>query len=235
VWQALHAEIEPLGATIVTVALDIDPAKAKPWIDAASPTHPSLIDTGHVTDQLFGFVNVPMAVWIDEHGTIVRPAELASIESRTKIELPDGMPERIVMAVGEVNKIPDIGSSYRAAILDWVAKGADSAYACSPDQVVARSQPRPVEHAEAAACFELGEHLWRTVSHEAAVPWWREAHRLFPENWTYKRQAWTLVTTPEGAAESDLLQGPNDVYESNWLDDVIRLGGGEHYYPAVSL
>ena len=234
-WQALHAEIEPLGAMVVTVALDIDPAKATPWIDAAEPTHPSLIDTGHVTDQLFGFVNVPMAVWIDEHGTIVRPAELASVESRTKIELPPGMPERITMAVDQVNKIPDIGVTYRAAVLDWVTKGPDSAYAFSPDQVVAHSQPRPIEHAEAAACFELGEHLWRTVGHEAAVPWWREAHRLFPENWTYKRQAWTLVTTPEGAAESDLMQGPNDVYESNWLDDVIKLGGGENYYPAVSL
>ncbi|MFM2076301.1 MAG: hypothetical protein RJA49_191, partial [Actinomycetota bacterium] len=29
----------------------------------------------HVTDDLFGFLNIPMAVWIDETGTIVRPAE----------------------------------------------------------------------------------------------------------------------------------------------------------------
>jgi hypothetical protein len=61
------------------------------------------------------------------------------------------------------------------------------------------------------------------------VPWWREAHRLYPSNWTYKRQAWTLVTTPEGATENDLMQGPNDVYEGNWLDDVLAGGGGEHY------
>ena len=25
------------------------------------------------------------------------------------------------------------------------------------------------------------------------------------------------------------MQGPNDVYDSNWLDDVIALGGGEAY------
>ena len=60
------------------------------------------------------------------------------------------------------------------------------------------------------------------------MPWWREAHRLFPSNWTYKRQAWTLVTTPEGQ-ENDLLQGPNEVYEGNWLDDVIAGGGGANY------
>jgi hypothetical protein len=75
----------------------------------------------------------------------------------------------------------------------------------------------------------LGEYLRRTVSPDAAVPWWREAHRLYPANWTYKRQAWTLVTTPEGATENDLMQGPNDVYTGNWLDDVLAAGGGQHY------
>ena len=92
-WQALHAELEPLGITVVTVAMDSVVDMATPWIDLATPTHPSLIDTGHVTGDLFGFVNVPMAVWIDEHGMLVRPAELASVEARgARPELPDGMP-----------------------------------------------------------------------------------------------------------------------------------------------
>jgi hypothetical protein len=219
----------------VTVALDVDPAMALPWIDKASPTHPSLIDTGHVTDEAFGFVNVPMAVWIDEHGTIVRPAEQASIEPRVVRDVPDGIPDRLKTMLGEVNKIPDIGARYRAAIVDWAQRGAASPYALSPDEVVARSQPRPIEHARAAACFELGNHLRLAVGPEAAVPWWREAHRLFPENWTYKRQAWTLVTTPDGAEASDLIQGPNDVYDGNWLDDVLASGGGDHYYPELGL
>ena len=61
------------------------------------------------------------------------------------------------------------------------------------------------------------------------MPWWRRAHELDPDNWTYKRQAWTLVTTAPDATENDLIQGPNDVYEGNWLDDVVAGGGGEHY------
>ncbi len=64
---------------------------------------------------------------------------------------------------------------------------------------------------------------------DAAVPWWRRAHELDPGNWTYKRQAWTLVTTAEGATENDLVQGPNDVYAGNWLDDVVASGGGAKY------
>src|SRR5262249_34728324 len=78
--RRLHADLHDRGLTVATVALDIDPDDAHPFIDAAQPTHPSLIDTCHVTDGLFGFVNVPMAVWIDEQGTIVRPAEHASVE-----------------------------------------------------------------------------------------------------------------------------------------------------------
>jgi hypothetical protein len=216
---------------VVTVALDVEPQHTYKWIDAAAPTHPSLIDTMHVTGDLFGFLNIPMAVWIDETGTIVRPAEGASIERSPlrDMDIPEGLPERLDRTFREVKAIPDVSDEYRAAIVDWAHKGADSQFVLSPDEVIARSQPRGDDEARAAACFELGEHLRRTVGHDAAVPWWREAHRLYPANWTYKRQAWTLVTTPEGAEENDLLQGPNDVYAGNWLDDVIAGGGGEAY------
>ena len=221
---------------MVTVAIDIEPAHTYKWIDAAAPSspelaHTALIDTRHCTDELFGFINIPMAVWIDEAGTIVRPAEGASIERSPlrDMEIPEGLPERLEQTLREVKAIPDSSEEYRAAIVDWAHHGAASPFVLSPDDVVARSQPRGDDEARAAACFELGEHLRRTVGDDAAVPWWREAHRLYPGNWTYKRQAWTLVTTPEGAEDNDLLQERNDVYEGSWLDDVIAGGGGAHY------
>ena len=172
-----------------------------------------------------------MAVWIDETGTIVRPAESASIERSPlrDMDIPEGLPARLTLMFTEVKNIPDVADGYRAAIVDWAHRGANSPYVLSAAEVVARSQPRGADEARAAACFELGEHLRRAVGADAAVPWWREAHALYPANWTYKRQAWTLVTTPEGATENDLMQGPNDVYEGNWLDDVIASGGGQAY------
>ncbi len=211
--------------------MDVNPEHAHPFIDAAAPTHPSLIDTTHATGDLFGFVNIPMAVWIDEEGNLVRPAEAASIERSPMrdMDIPDGLHERLDRAFREIKKFPEVANEYRAAIVDWAHNGAASKFALSPDEVVQRSQPRPDTHARAAACFEMGQHLLRTVGHDAAVPYWREAHALFPENWTYKRQAWTLITTPADATENDLMQGPNDVYEGNWLDDVIAGGGGEAY------
>jgi hypothetical protein len=216
---------------VVTVALDVEPQHTFKWIDAANPSHPSLIDTHHITDDLFGFVNIPMAVWIDETGTIVRPAEGASIERSPlrDMDIPDGLPERMDRMFREVKAIPDVSDDYRAAIVDWAHRGHESRFVLTPEQVIARSQPRGDHEARAAACFAMGEHLRRTVGADAAVPWWREAHRLFPANWTYKRQAWTLVTTAPDATENDLMQGPNDVYEGNWLDDVIAGGGGQAY------
>ena len=76
-WQALRTELHPQGLEVVTVALDVDAEEARPSIEAAHPDHPTLIDQAHVLDELFGVVNVPNGVWIDEDGMIVRPAEPA--------------------------------------------------------------------------------------------------------------------------------------------------------------
>jgi hypothetical protein len=217
------------------VALDMVPEHTHTWIDAAAPTHPSLIDTGHVTGELFGFVNIPMAVWIDETGTIVRNAESASIERSPlrDMDIPEGLPDRMAKMFAEVKSIPDHAEEYRAAIVDWAHHGADSRYALPPDEVIERSQPRTDDSARATACFELGQYLRRTLpgdtGHAAAVGWWKRAHALDPDNWTYKRQAWTLETTAPDADENDLVQEAGDVYGTSWLDDVIAGGGGAAY------
>jgi hypothetical protein len=229
VWQALHEELEPLGLSVVTVALDLDPEKARTWIDAASPTHPSLVDSHHRVDELLGISNVPMAVWIDESGTIVRPAEGASIQPSPlrAMEITDEMPERLQAVLREFKAMPETGEAYRAAIVDWANRGADSRYAMSPDEVIAASQPRSADHSRAAACFELGIHAEARGDHQAAIAWWKQAHALFPENWTYKRQAWTLESTPEGA-DSDKAQEVQDVYGTSWSDAFLEVGGANY-------
>jgi hypothetical protein len=236
VWQALHEELAPLGLSVVTVALDFDAAKAKPWIDAAAPTHPSLIDADHRIDELFGISNVPMAVWIDETGTLVRPAEGASIQVSPlrSMEVPPDLPERMRQVLTEMKNFPDTAEAYRAAIVDWANRGANSPFALSPEEVIERSQPRSADHSRAAACFELGHHAHSAGDHDAAVAWWKQAHALFPENWTYKRQAWTLESTPEGE-DSDKAQEVQDVYGTSWSDEFLRMGGGAAYVIAPQL
>ena len=154
------------------------PEAARPFIEKAQPEHPSLIDAGHVLGELLGFVNVPTSAWIDENGVLVRCGDTAATQGGKlrDIEISDAMPERVRAALGEAKKIDTGHERYLAALRDWVKKGADSEYALSPAEVVARSRPRPPEVALAAANFELGEHLYRRSEHDAAT---REILRRF--------------------------------------------------------
>ena len=237
-WQSLRSEWHPQGLEIVTVALDTAGTETvRPWVEAANPDHPSLLDQAHLLDELLGVVNVPSGIWIDEQGMIVRPPEPAYPRRPTSFrrlhsarqELVEGelspQQRRAREVRAEVRKIRIEPEAYLAALRDWVANGAASRYALTPDEVTRRSHARPPEVAEAAASFELGQYLHRQGHADAAVPWFRAAHRLQPDNWTYKRQAWTFV---------DQEQGPNDVYDGDWLTDV-RTIGAENYYPPLDL
>ena len=81
-WQAVHEELSPRGLTVITVALDENAESARPWIEKARTTHPSLIDTDHVLADRYNLVNVPSSVWIDETGRIARPRDVAFGDDR---------------------------------------------------------------------------------------------------------------------------------------------------------
>lgn len=227
-WQALRTELHHKGLEVVTVALDTAGADAaRPWIEAASPEHPRLIDAAHVTDELFGITNVPSGVWIDEDQTIVRPPEPAFPHRPpfADMPIPDEIHPYLADVLREAQKIRIEPEKYVAALRDWADRGPSSPYALAPDEVVRRSRPRPMSEATAAAHFELGQHLHRSGHPQDAVPHFREAHALQPDNWTYRRQAWSLVHP---------LQAPSEEYEGDWLSDV-RAIGAENYYPPLDM
>ena len=226
-WQELRNEFYPKGLEIVAVALDSNVDAARAVIEANPPNHPSLIDAQHTLGALFGVVNVPSGIWIDEEGMIVRPPEPAfpAPSPLKDAEIPEGLPDQIRDMLTEAKKIRNEPEVYIGALRDWVEHGSESRFALAPGEVIERSRPRPREEALAAAHFELGEHLHRTGSTELAVKHWRDAHRLQPDNWTYKRQAWSSV---------DPTQGPSDQYEGDWLSDVRKIGA-ENYYPPLEM
>jgi hypothetical protein len=228
VWRQLRTELHPKGLEIVTVALDLEVDAARSWIERSGAEHPQLVDTAHRLDELLGIVNVPTALWVDEAGTIVRPPHAAAVERYdfSKLKAPEGLPDDIAAHVQDmleqVKRIPRFDADhYVDALRDWVEHGAASQYALIPDEVVRRSASRPPEVAEAEAEFELGQHLHHAGHVEDARAHFRAAHRLQPENWTYKRNAWELV--------SPGLQGPSEFYDGDWLSD-IKAAGPEHYY-----
>jgi hypothetical protein len=226
VWQDLRTELRPQGLEIVTVALDARGIEtAGPWIEKAAPEHPSLIDAAHVVDALFGIVNVPSGIGIDVVRMIVRPPEPA--HPRRPAYLDRAVPADASPAERErielVKALHVEAERYVAALRDWVHNGSESRYALSPEEVIRRSRPRPIDEATAAAHFALGQALHVRGAQAAAIEHFREAHRLHPTNWTYRRDAWSL-----SGADREV------VYGTSWVDEVKR-EGVENYYPRLKL
>lgn len=237
-WQALREKLHPSGLELVTVGLDtLGEDGCRAFIEAAAPTHPALIDRHHRLADLFGVINIPSSIWIDEEGWIVRPAETApaprSGDDARARETPADMPPRFMQMMGEAVKIQSDPVAYHAALRDWVEKGRESVYALSAEEVVARSHDRDPEIARGHAHFELATQLEIEGRHEAAIIHFREAHRLVPDSWTFRRQAWSLEPWGDGPL-ARFWQGPDPEapqawpYEGDWLTD-IRATGAENY------
>ncbi|HEY6329884.1 MAG TPA: redoxin domain-containing (seleno)protein, partial [Blastocatellia bacterium] len=107
---------------------------------------------------------------------------------------------------------------YVAGIRDWVDRGAKSPFALSEDEVRKRLKPESPEHAAASAEFALAEYLYAQGFGPDAIPHFKEAQRLNPDSWNYKRQAWALSN-----AERD--------YGTNFQKEVLKLNGKPYYAP----
>jgi AhpC/TSA family len=184
VWQALYEELKDHGFVVIAVALDSREGDPLPWIDAASPSYPCLIDRDHRLADLYHMVNVPQAVWIDERGRIVRPTEVAGAYEgfrrmdRATREMP-----------AEAAKLTaDARATYLSAIRDWVRRGEASPHAFDADRARAHVA-RPTEDvARAHVAFRLGQHLIRHGQAEEGDRWLAEASRLHPDSWAIWRQ-----------------------------------------------
>ena len=187
-------------------------------IRAGIPQYPCLIDQKHIVGELYEFINVPMVVWIDEEGRVVRPAE------------PAGGAEHIVRAMDpKTFQIPkeaiDEGKrlrrAYVDAIRDWVAKGDRSEFALPPEEARRRAVGPNDTDALATANFRLGEYLFGKGHRDDALKCFAEARRLRPESWSFKRQTWELEQTGKSA-------GPEFFTE-------VRGLGDEHYYAPLKM
>lgn len=150
--------------------------------------------------MLYNMVNVPTAVWIDERGRIVRPNEVAYVDNRYK----------------QLHGID--AAAYLDGIRDWVANGERSAFAMSKEELKALLSPQSPDRAMADAEFSLAQYLYSIGQGEDAIPHFKQAQLLAPDNWNYKRQAWSLSD-----AERD--------YGTNFSREVQKLNGKPYYAP----
>jgi peroxiredoxin len=205
VWQALYDELSGLGFTVLAVAMD-QPEAARPWIEAAKPAYPCLIDRNHHLAELYGFVNVPQAVWIDEQGRIVRPPETAGATDgfRAMDRTTFTMPQTVI---DERNRVK---ARYLEAVRDWARRGSDSVHALSAAEVAKRIAQADPAVALAHAHFRLGLQLLRNGRDDEAREQFARAIDLHPDSWAIWRQsaakdARGLASGPEFWARVDAL------------------------------
>lgn len=222
----MREELHPAGFELVDVCLEMGGADiARRWVDEAASTHPSLLDQTHVMDSRFGVTNIPMVLWIDETGTIVRGPEPATPPpvgetAEGMVQLVGDGPERV---------------KYLERLRDWVANGAESRYALAADEVLNRSKPTSPAISAAAAHFEIAQQLYRRHGlNELALKHFNAAHELQPENITYKRQAYSVVGVQRSGDEDwgRFRQAPEEgedwPFVSDFNQDLVA------YQPAIA-
>jgi hypothetical protein len=148
---------------------------AKPWIEKANPDFTVLIDEKHTVASLYGMINVPTAVWIDETGKIVRPNEVAFIDNRFK-------------GMHGIDAAP-----YLTGLRDWLEQGSKSMYVMSPDKLRDRLNQFTPDNLLADANFKMGQYLVAAGHAPEAISYFKTAQRLRPDDWNYKRQAWLFA------------------------------------------
>jgi peroxiredoxin len=164
-WQALHDELAPAGLELISVSLDNQADDARDWVDAASPTFPVLIDADHRLAELYGVVNVPSVVWIDEDDHVARPPTIAPGDDMFR----------------EFTKIDS--SVHHDELRAWVHDGTLPA---------SRPNPPTEELQQARAERRLGAWLHRHGRNEAARTHLERAVELAPLDFTVVRGSMPL-------------------------------------------
>ena len=155
---------------------------------AGVPQYPCLIDQKHIVGELYDIINVPMTVWIDEQGRIVRPAESAGVNDAVRsLDL-----QTFTMPAEVAAESKRLRTSYVDAIRDWVEKGERSEFVLSPEEARRRTQVPEDTDAIAMANFRMGEHLFDRGHRDDALKYFAEARRLRPDSWCFIRQTFEL-------------------------------------------
>jgi len=161
-WQAIQDELEPEGLSVYSVALDASPDDARPWIEAADPDYPVVVDTAHVTAERYGITNVPSVVWVDEGGTVVKPPTIAPGDDQFR----------------DFTQIDS--ATHHDALRRWVRDGELPAADDAP-------APRTPDEQLALAERRLGAWLHAEGHDQAAAAHLARAVDLAPWDWTIRR------------------------------------------------
>ena len=182
----MYEELGPHGLEILAVAEDTAGEEAAgPFYDAATKaaagkTITELLDPRHTISALYGLVNVPTGIMIDEEGRVVHIAEGTYTKKYTAGTLEFGTDE------------------YVPLLRDWVHRGAESAIAQTGPESKEQFRAQDDREARAQAAFRLGVFFHENGDAEKADSYWQTAQKLHPESWNYHRQDWSFTPAEAG-------------------------------------
>ena len=181
-WQDVYKNLADDDFVIIAAAQDTGgEAVAREWYDKAGATYVTLVDDAHTISALYGLVNVPSAVWIDEAGSIRR------------------IDEGTYAAVHKMGDFEFGRADYSPMVADWVANGDASAHVQEPVSLEGLKVASD-DVARADPTFKLGVYFHKQGDEGKANHYWEVAQALDPRSWNYARQDWSF--TPDEA-------GPN--------------------------
>ena len=149
---------------MVAIANDAQGAEvAKPWIRKAGGTYRALLDRHNSIAKMFGLKYVPVGIFLDEDGRLVR-------------------------AVGSVN----IGDEpFREELLAWASTGAIPSMWSGGDGASTISE-MTFDEREADARFQLALALLDKGGKKEAIIELQKAFRMDPQNWLIRKQLWAI-------------------------------------------
>jgi hypothetical protein len=162
----LYEELGAEGFVPFTVALDRSPGDARPYIERANPTHPSVIDTEHRVAELYHVINVPTMIWIDEAGRVCRPHD-SQFGTDTFTAFHGNRSE-----------------PYLDLLRAWVREGRG---VLDSEEVRRLQRPPSPESQLARTERALAWHLHQQGRTEAADRHFERAGQLAPGDWTIRR------------------------------------------------
>lgn len=162
-WKQLADELAADGLQVVTVAIDEDAEAVRPWAEGAGL--PVAVDRDHRLSDVFGIVNVPSTVWLDEEGRVVKGPTIAPGDDQ----------------FGEFTQVE--ADRHHDALRAWVREGT------------APEVPRPADDDDlrlARAERRLAAHLHRHGATDAAERHFQAAVSLAPLDFTIRRSSMPL-------------------------------------------
>ena len=150
---------------------------AKPWVEKAGGTYRTLLDQHNVIGKAYNLKFVPVGIFVDEEGRLVRAVESVNIDKE----------------------------GFQEELSSWVTTGAIPEAWMAADKQAFPAALTPEEQ-EADARFQLAIVLLKQGKKEEAIGELKRAFRLDPKNWLIRKQLWA-VETPEAFYEGNVDYG----------------------------